>query len=100
MNKSTIKTYVRIMRLDHWIKQLFILPGVAFAFFMLPSTSLRQKLIPLVLGFLSTCFIASANYVINEWLDAEFDRFIPSKNIAALWKTVRIRRSYIPFMLC
>ena len=79
MNKSTIKTYVRIMRLDHWIKQLFILPGVAFAFFMLPSTSLRQKLIPLVLGFLSTCYIASANYVINEWLDREFDRYHPVK---------------------
>lgn len=28
---------------------------------------------------MSTCFIASANYVINEWLDAEFDRFHPVK---------------------
>ncbi|MBQ7582306.1 MAG: UbiA prenyltransferase family protein, partial [Lachnospiraceae bacterium] len=30
-------------------------------------------------GFFSTCFIASANYVINEWLDAEFDKFHPTK---------------------
>ena len=30
-------------------------------------------------GFLATCFIASANYVINEWLDAEFDKYHPSK---------------------
>lgn len=32
-----------------------------------------------VLGFLATCFIASANYTINEWLDAAFDRYHPTK---------------------
>ena len=67
------------MRLDHWIKQLFILPGVAFAFFMLPDIHIRERIGNLILGFLSTCFIASANYVINEWLDREFDRFHPVK---------------------
>ncbi|ETP70826.1 4-hydroxybenzoate polyprenyltransferase-like prenyltransferase, partial [Lachnospiraceae bacterium JC7] len=30
-------------------------------------------------AFISTCFIASANYVINEWLDAEFDKYHPTK---------------------
>ncbi|MBO5551791.1 MAG: UbiA family prenyltransferase, partial [Lachnospiraceae bacterium] len=29
--------------------------------------------------FIATCLIASANYVINEWLDAEFDRYHPTK---------------------
>lgn len=33
----------------------------------------------MVLGILATCLIASANYVINEWLDMEFDRFHPEK---------------------
>lgn len=73
-----MKKYVRIMRIDHWVKQLFILPGVAFAFLLigeLPSGFLFRML----WGFLSTCLIASANYVINEWLDAEFDRFHPVK---------------------
>ena len=79
MKKESMKTYVRIMRLDHWIKQLFILPGVAFALFMLPGISIEVKIGNLILGFLSTCFIASANYVINEWLDREFDRFHPVK---------------------
>ena len=32
-----------------------------------------------IAGFLATCFIASANYVINEWLDAEFDKYHPTK---------------------
>lgn len=30
-------------------------------------------------GFMATCFIASANYVINEWLDAKFDKYHPTK---------------------
>ena len=79
MSAPTAKTYIRIMRLDHWIKQLFILPGAAFALFVLPSRSFRESLGRLALGFLSTCFIASANYVINEWLDREFDRYHPVK---------------------
>jgi decaprenyl-phosphate phosphoribosyltransferase len=32
-----------------------------------------------LVGIISTCLIASANYVINEWLDAEFDQFHPVK---------------------
>ncbi len=73
------KTYLRIMRLDHWIKQLFILPGVGFAAFMLSEISFRKRIVALLLGFFSTCFIASANYVINEWLDRDFDRYHPVK---------------------
>lgn len=71
--------YIRIMRLDHWIKQLFILPGYIAAILLTktpPSVELLWKLLP---GFLGICLIASANYVINEWLDAEFDRYHPVK---------------------
>ncbi|MCR4754882.1 MAG: UbiA prenyltransferase family protein [Lachnospiraceae bacterium] len=73
-----MKKYIRIMRIDHWIKQLFILPGVAFAFLLVPERE-SDLVIRLILGFISTCFIASANYVINEWLDAEFDKYHPVK---------------------
>ena len=73
-----MKKYIRIMRIDHWIKQLFILPGAAFAFLLIPSPD-EGLLLRLLLGFISTCFIASANYVINEWLDAEFDKYHPVK---------------------
>lgn len=69
--------YIRIMRLDHWIKQLFIFPGLVAAIIFMGSASV--SIINILLGFLSTCFIASANYIINEWLDAEFDKFHPTK---------------------
>jgi 4-hydroxybenzoate polyprenyltransferase len=71
-----LKDYIKIARFDHWIKQLFILPGAWFALIMANGS---PNLLALVLGLLSTCAAASANYCINEWLDAEFDKFHPVK---------------------
>ena len=73
-----MKKYIKIMRIDHWVKQLFILPGVAFAILLVGQVT-EDFPLRLFCGFMATCFIASANYVINEWLDAEFDRFHPIK---------------------
>lgn len=70
--------YIKIARPDHWFKNLFMLPGVALAL-VLTKTSLSEAFVPLLIAILSTCFIASANYVINEWLDAEFDKYHPVK---------------------
>lgn len=82
-NKSAgLSAYLKIARFDHWIKQLFIIPGVVFALFLLRDTQhfeFGPMSLRFALGFISTCFIASANYVINEWLDAEFDQFHPTK---------------------
>ena len=77
--KELIGDYLRIARFDHWIKQLFIFPGVVFAIFLVDGISVFEKVPQIVFAFASTCFIASANYVINEWLDAKFDRYHPTK---------------------
>ena len=75
-----MKKYIRIARPDHWIKQLFVFPGCLFALLLSQKTgNAAEILLTVLLGFLSTCFIASANYVINEWLDAEFDKYHPTK---------------------
>ena len=76
-----MNNYVRLMRLDHWIKQLFILPGVVCALFMVKESDVNDIILPLILGLLGTSFIASANYVINEWLDAGTDQYHPTKKI-------------------
>ena len=72
-----MRKYLRIARLDHWIKQLFILPGTWLAWVMtgVSDTALFSMLLALV----ATSLAASANYVINEWLDAEFDKYHPVK---------------------
>jgi 4-hydroxybenzoate polyprenyltransferase len=74
-----MKNYVKIARPDHWIKNFFIMPGVAIAF-LLTEHSIRDiNIHKLICAFFATCMIASANYVINEWLDAPFDKFHPTK---------------------
>lgn len=74
-----MNNYLRIARVDHWIKNLFIIPGVVAAEFLLGVPLSDIGVLSLVLAFGATCLAASANYVVNEWLDAPFDRFHPTK---------------------
>ncbi|GHT82378.1 hypothetical protein FACS1894137_01140 [Spirochaetia bacterium] len=76
---NPVKNYIKIARFDHWIKQLFIVPGIIFAFFLIDTNEYAGFFFRFVIGFLSTCFVASANYIINEWLDAAFDKYHPTK---------------------
>lgn len=74
----SLRGYVQIARFDHWFKNVLVLPGCAFA--LLLSTHWPARLwwsIPVTL--LVACLVASANYVVNEWLDAATDRFHPLK---------------------
>jgi decaprenyl-phosphate phosphoribosyltransferase len=74
---SSVSYYVRIARPDHWIKNVLVLPGMASAMaFTKPSEPLWVALVAAV----SICLIASANYTINEFLDARFDLHHPLKN--------------------
>ncbi|MCR5473889.1 MAG: UbiA prenyltransferase family protein [Lachnospiraceae bacterium] len=74
-----MKNYIKIARPDHWVKNAFILPGLAIAILLTDFTFSANVIVKFILGFMATCFIASANYVINEWLDADFDKFHPTK---------------------
>ena len=74
-----MKNYIRIARPDHWVKNIFIIPGLAVGFLLATLPPLPVLLYRFVIGFAATCMIASANYVINEWLDAEFDKYHPTK---------------------
>lgn len=74
-----MKNYIKIARLDHWIKNLFIIPGIIVAFLILGRQNNLSFVIRFIAGMLATCFISSANYVINEWLDADFDKYHPVK---------------------
>ena len=74
-----MKKYIKVMRLDHWIKQFFIVPGCVCAIFLTNFTMDFKFALNFILGFLATSLIASSNYVINEYLDAKFDKFHPTK---------------------
>ena len=73
-----MKSYVRMARPDHWVKNLAVLPGT-FAAVILLRTPLLPLIGPLLLGLASVCLVSSANYVLNEWFDAPFDKLHPVK---------------------
>jgi 4-hydroxybenzoate polyprenyltransferase len=68
------------MRLDHSIKNIFVIPGI-----VVPLSVMRTPLLSLPLarnilvGFVATTLIACSNYVLNEVLDAPFDKLHPKK---------------------
>lgn len=74
-----MKNYIKIARPDHWVKNAFILPGIVAAILLADPVYDISLLWKFIAGFMATCFVASANYVINEWLDAEFDKYHPTK---------------------
>lgn len=88
LKNAGFKEYVTIARLDHWFKNVFMIPGMVFAYLIYHTTLDLTLLSKVIAGVFSTCLIASANYVINEFLDAEFDRFHPVKKERTAVKTV------------
>lgn len=73
--------YVQIARPDHWFKNIFLLPGMCLGLLFVKSVPSNGLVIDCMVGLLATCIIASANYTINEYLDAEFDRKHPTKHV-------------------
>ena len=80
--RPTIAGHLAIMRVDHWFKNVFVLPGIAVALSVLPDpmADLRGHLVRVVVGLVSICLVASSNYTINELLDAPFDLHHPTKS--------------------
>jgi len=90
---ANIKDYLRLARFDHSTKHMFILPGIALA--LLLRGDQAEPLLNIPLGFLAAICAASANYVINEWLDRDFDRHHPEKSErAAVQVSLDIRLVY------
>jgi 4-hydroxybenzoate polyprenyltransferase len=75
--RPTLRGHVQIMRIDHWFKNVFVLPGIIAALGVDAATEgLWSRF---VFGMISICLVASSNYVINEVLDAPSDRSHPIK---------------------
>lgn len=66
---------LRLIRPGQWVKNAFVFAGVIFGKrFDDPAT-----LVAALAAFAAFCFIASATYVLNDWMDREADRRHPVK---------------------
>ena len=76
---ARLGSYLRLARPDNWFKNVFVLPGAVVAATLTGASPARWWL-SFVVAMVATCAIASANYVLNEWLDRDFDRHHPEKS--------------------
>lgn len=84
-----IKPYISLARIDNWSKNLLMLAGAGIAY-VLGGASLDVNTTVILLTFFSLCFASSANYVLNESIDADSDKHHPiKKNRAAAKQTLR-----------
>lgn len=77
---ASLSGHVEIARLDHWIKNLLVLPGILLGFSVFPERASWEIVPSILLGFFSIGLVASSNYVLNEILDAPFDRDHPTRS--------------------
>ncbi|MEO7360830.1 MAG: UbiA prenyltransferase family protein [Gemmatimonadaceae bacterium] len=77
--RPTLRGHIAIARIDHWVKNVFILPGIVTALGSDPAHVTSGFALRVVMGFASICLVASSNYVINEVLDAPSDLSHPLK---------------------
>ncbi|MBS2025120.1 MAG: UbiA family prenyltransferase [Deltaproteobacteria bacterium] len=79
VRRATLMGHLSIARIDHWFKNVFVIPGIVAAIGTDPSHIAPGLLGRILLGLVSICLVASSNYVINEVLDAPSDLSHPVK---------------------
>jgi decaprenyl-phosphate phosphoribosyltransferase len=93
LSSPSIRGHLEIARIDHWIKNVFVVPGVVVALTLDPTQLTFGLFVRIIIGLLSTCLVASSNYVINEVIDASADvhhpikyaRPVPSGRVSIPW---------------
>lgn len=75
----SLRAHLQIARIDHWIKNVFVLPGIVVALGIEPHAATAALPVRVLLGLLAVCLVTSSNYVLNEVMDAPFDRHHPTK---------------------
>src|ERR1700693_1082700 len=78
--RPSLAGHIQIARIDHWVKNLFVLPGMVVPLAMDPASLSAGLAWRIFWGLISVSLVTSSNYVINEVMDAPFDRQHPIKS--------------------
>ncbi len=82
---TTLLEYLKICRIDHWLKNIFIVFGHAVALVLYYGLEPPGDFVPnALLSLLPVCLVASAYYILNEILDAPFDALHPTKKLRGI----------------
>lgn len=77
--------YLKVCRIDHWLKNIFIVFGHAVALVLYYDLEPQSGfLLKAVMSLVPACLVASAYYILNEILDAPFDALHPAKKLRGI----------------
>jgi len=99
-SRPSVRGHLLIARADHWIKNVFVLPGIIVAASI--DRSVLNSVLPghVIIGLLAVCLISSSNYVLNEILDAPYDCAHPIKCARPVPSgQVNIRLAYLQWIV-
>jgi decaprenyl-phosphate phosphoribosyltransferase len=87
-----LKIIIKLFRVKHWIKNLFIFIPLFFSGDIFNS----EKLIPTIIVFIGFSFVASFIYIINDVFDIEFDKIhLEKRNRPIASGKISIKQSLI-----
>lgn len=78
--RRRLAAHLSLFRLDHSVKQIFVIPGIVVAVSITHAAIDAALLKRAALGLIAVVLVSSSNYVLNELLDAPFDRQHPTKS--------------------
>lgn len=91
-----IKNYVKLIRPNHWVKNLFLFLPLLFGLQMFTP----ERLLIASVAFISFCFAASSMYVFNDIMDLQGDRFHPIKKHRPLASgEINVSTAYLIFIV-
>lgn len=98
--RERLWAHASLLRLDHSVKQIFVLPGIVVAASLTSAPLDRGLLVRTLLGLAAVMAAASSNYVLNELLDAPFDRLHPTKRLRpAACRSVHVGLAYVQWLV-
>lgn len=101
ISRARIAAHLSLFRLDHSVKQVFVVPGIVIAVSLTRESAGVAFLIRILLGLSAVVAVASSNYVLNELLDAPFDRLHPSKCLRpAALGIINVPFAYVQWLVC
>lgn len=71
---KSLRTWFHLLRIPQWSKN-----AVVFAALVFGDPKVDHPLLRTVVAFVTFCFVSSAGYIFNDWLDIERDRLHPGK---------------------